>query len=147
MVERENTKSSIADVLLVVSKHLGLIIISAIIGVIYTVVYLNITHEPEYTSTCTVYVPADEYGSSRSDLGVLATQFGITSRKSAGTDITSFLTILFDGEGWMVQRKQHTSSRHLCPTAESKRITPLWILRQSRAVGMSTSTSRLGWIP
>lgn len=89
MTESIKSRSSIADILLVISRHIGLILVFALICALLTILYVNSTHKSEYTSIATLYVPSDEYGGGRSDLGTLASQFGITSRSSSGSDISS----------------------------------------------------------
>ena len=84
-----NPKSSLADILLVIAKHLNLILIITIISVILTVVYVNKKYRPEYISTTKMFIPTTQGGASRSDLGIIASQFGLTTKGAAGFDISS----------------------------------------------------------
>jgi len=90
MTENNNVKSSLADILLVLSKHLALIILLTTIGVIFTYFYVNSNWEPEYISTTQLFVPPEE-GSQGSDISKIANQFGLVTSRGASSnmDITS----------------------------------------------------------
>lgn len=88
-ISRNSDKSSLADIILVISKHLNLILILTIVSVIITIVYINNKYIPEYISTTKMFVPTTQGGGTRSDLGKLASQFGLTTKGTGGFDISS----------------------------------------------------------
>ena len=54
-MDDNNTKSSLADILLVIAKHIKLILLFTIIGVLVTFIYIKKEFEPEYTSTSVIF--------------------------------------------------------------------------------------------
>lgn len=83
-------KSSLADILLILSKHLGILTLLFILGYAFTYIYIDMKWEPEYISTSQLFIPSDE-GSQGSDLSKIANQFGLVTSSSSGgnMDITS----------------------------------------------------------
>lgn len=103
-----NPKSSLADIIVVIAKHLNMIFVLTIISATLTFVYVKINYVPEYISTTKMFVSGE--GGGRTDLGKLASQFGLTTQGTAGFDISStslypeivssrtFAGIMFDKE-------------------------------------------------
>ena len=92
MAEKNKTnynipKSSLADIILVISKHLNLIVVLTIIALVLTFLHVRRTYIPEYISTSKMFVTGE--GGGRTDLGKLASQFGLTTQGSSGFDISS----------------------------------------------------------
>lgn len=88
-MNQNSDKSSLADIILVIAKHLNLILFITIISVILTIVYVNKKYRPEYISTTKMFIPTTQGGGSRYDLGKIASQFGLTTKGTAGFDISS----------------------------------------------------------
>jgi uncharacterized protein involved in exopolysaccharide biosynthesis len=87
ITDLSNQKSSLADIILVIAKHINLILIITIISVIITAIYINKNYIPKYVSTTKMFIPT---AGTQSDLGMLASQFGIaTQGTAAGSDISS----------------------------------------------------------
>jgi len=82
-----NPKSSLADIILVIAKHINLILIITIISVILTAIYTNKNYKPKYVSTTKMFIPAAQ--SAQSGLYKIATQFGLSNQGTAGADISS----------------------------------------------------------
>lgn len=82
-----NPKSSLADIILVISKHLNLIVVLTIIALVLTFLHVRRTYIPEYISISKMFVAGE--GGGRTDLGKLASQFGLTTQSSSGFDISS----------------------------------------------------------
>ena len=103
-----NPKSSLADIILVIAKHLNLILVMTIITTLLTIIYVTKTYVPLYTSTTKMFVPGE--GGGRSALSKVASQFGLATKGTAGFDISSsslypdiarshtFAEIMFDKE-------------------------------------------------
>lgn len=87
MTEKPNSKSSIADIFLVIARHYKMIFIITVLAVLTTIIFLKIEFEPEYTSSSTIFVPKDNY--SPSGLGSIASQFGVNLGSGSGNDISS----------------------------------------------------------
>ena len=87
ITDHSNPKSSLADIILVIAKHLNLILIITIVSVVLTVIYVNNNYIPEYISTTKMFIPANE--GNQSSLGIIANQFGLTNQGTAGSDISS----------------------------------------------------------
>ncbi len=82
-----NPKSSLADIILVIAKHLKLILMLTIIAVVLTVIYVKQTYVPKYISSCKMFI--NEEGGGRTDLSKLASQFGLATQGTGGIDISS----------------------------------------------------------
>ena len=87
ITDPSNPKSSLADIILVIAKHLNLILIITTISVVLTVIYVNNNYIPEYISTTKMFIPANE--GNQSSLGIVANQFGLTNQGTPGFDISS----------------------------------------------------------
>ncbi len=111
-----NPKSSLADIILVISKHFNFIFILTGISVILTIVYIQATYTPEYISTTKMFVSGE--GGGRTDLSKIASQFGLTTQGTTGFDISStslypdivssrtFAGIMFDKEFYTEKYKK-----------------------------------------
>ena len=55
----DNPKSSLADIILVISKHLNLIIVLTILALLLTFLYVRRTYIPEYISTSKMFVTGE----------------------------------------------------------------------------------------
>ncbi len=88
-IEQNSNKSSLADIILVIAKHLNLILILTILSIIVTAIYINKKYIPEYVSTTKMFIPNSEGEGNRFDLGKLAGQFGLTTQGTSGFDISS----------------------------------------------------------
>ena len=86
-IDQNSNNSSLADIILVVAKHLNLILILTIIAALLTIVQINRTYIPEYVSTSKMFIAAEGGGSS--DIGSLARQLGLTTQSNNGFDISS----------------------------------------------------------
>jgi len=85
--ELNSPKSSLADIILVIAKHLNLILVLTILTTVLTIVYVKRTYIPEYISITKMFVPGE--GGGRTELGKVASQFGLTMQGTAGFDISS----------------------------------------------------------
>ena len=100
--------SSLADIIMVIAKHLNLIIVLTVITTILTFINVKKTYKPEYISTTKMFVKGE--GAGRTELGKIASQFGLTAQGTAGYDLSStslypdivssrtFAGIMFDKE-------------------------------------------------
>ena len=86
-LEQNSNKSSLADIILVIAKHVNIILIITILSVIITIIYVNKNYRPKYVSTTKMFIPAAQ--SAQSGLYKIATQFGLSSQGTAGADISS----------------------------------------------------------
>jgi len=82
-----NPKSSLADIILVIAKHLNLIFVLTILAVLFTIIHVNKTYIPEYISTAKMFVTGE--GGGRTDLSKLASQFGLSTQGTTEFDISS----------------------------------------------------------
>ncbi len=82
-----NPKSSLADIILVIAKHLKFILSITILAVIMTIIYVRYDFKPEYTSSSVLFIPTENY--SGSAFSGLASQFGFNTRANASFDISS----------------------------------------------------------
>ena len=57
--KNDNPKSSLADIILVIAKHLLMIVLVTFVAVIITIEHVNRDFKPEYTSTAKVFLPAE----------------------------------------------------------------------------------------
>jgi len=89
MTEKDNTKSSIADILLVISKNILLILSITLLTTLIVAVYINYKWEPEYTSESKIFIPTKN--SNASELHKLANQFGFGASAYGDLDISSSL--------------------------------------------------------
>lgn len=80
-------KSSLADIILVIAKHLNLILVLTIITTVFTIIYANKTYVPRYTSFTKMFVPGE--GGGRTQLSKIAGQFGLVTRGTSGFDLSS----------------------------------------------------------
>ena len=85
--QNDIARSSIADILLVIAKHLKMIIITVIIMVITVFIYVEKNYKPEYVSTAKIFIPSSNY--SGSQLARLANQFGISTGGGSQLEISS----------------------------------------------------------
>lgn len=83
----DSPKSSLADIILVIAKHLLMIVLFTIVAVIITIVHVNRNFKPEYTSTAKVFLPAD--GGRSSGIENLVRNFGLASGATSNLDISS----------------------------------------------------------
>jgi uncharacterized protein involved in exopolysaccharide biosynthesis len=83
----EIARSSIADILLVIAKHLKMIILMTIIMVFVVFYFVQKNYIPEYISSAKIFVPASNF--SGSQLARLANQFGISTGGGSQLDISS----------------------------------------------------------
>ena len=51
-----NQKSSLADIILIIAKHIKFILLITIIAVIVTILYVRLEFEPEYTSSSVLFI-------------------------------------------------------------------------------------------
>lgn len=84
-----NPKSSLADIVLVIAKHVKLILILTIVSVIITVIYVNKNYIPEYISTTKIFIPAADGGGTGFNIGGFAAQFGFGGQRTTGFDMSS----------------------------------------------------------
>lgn len=82
-----NPKSSLADIILIIVKHLKLIILITILALIITIVYVHNEFEPEYVSSSVLLIPIEN--NSGSALANFASQFGINTGAGINFDISS----------------------------------------------------------
>ena len=106
--EYNGPQSSLADIILVIAKHINLILLLTVITTVLTIVYVTKTHVPIYTSTTKMFIPGE--GGGRTALSKVASQFGLQTRGTAGFDLSSsslypdiasshtFAEIMFDKE-------------------------------------------------
>ncbi len=87
IAEYTSPKSSLADILLVIAKHLKLILLTTILAVFITIIYVRHNFQPEYTSSSVLFIPPENY--SGSALSSIASQFGINTRSNINFDISS----------------------------------------------------------
>ncbi len=82
-----NQRSSLADIILVIAKHIKFILLLTVIAVIVTILYVHSEYEPEYTSSSVLFIPAENY--SGSAFSNIARQFGINTGANTNVDISS----------------------------------------------------------
>ncbi|MCJ7802090.1 MAG: hypothetical protein MUP82_07010 [Candidatus Marinimicrobia bacterium] len=82
-----NPKSSLADIILVIAKHLILILILTFVSVIIAAIYVNMNYIPKYVSTTKLFIP-DE-GGGRYELGRIASRLGLQTQGTMGFDLGS----------------------------------------------------------
>jgi len=82
-----NPKSSLADIILVIAKHLKLIFALTIISVVLTFIYVRETYIPQYISTTKMFI--NDEGGGRTDLSKIASQFGLATQGTGGFDLSS----------------------------------------------------------
>lgn len=87
ITDYNNPKSSLADIILVMAKHLKFILSITILAVIMTIIYIRYDFKPEYTSSSVLFIPTENY--SGSAFSGLASQFGFNTRANASFDISS----------------------------------------------------------
>jgi len=85
--EHNSPKSSLADIILVIAKHLNLILVMTVITTVLTAIYVNKIYVPKYMSTTKMFIPNE--GENESDFSKIAVQFGIRNRVASGFDISS----------------------------------------------------------
>lgn len=85
--QHEIARSSIADIILVIAKHLKMIIIIIIIMTVSIFVYVQKNYIPEYVSSAKIFIPASNY--SGSSLARLANRFGISTGGQSQLEISS----------------------------------------------------------
>jgi uncharacterized protein involved in exopolysaccharide biosynthesis len=86
--ELDIARSSLADILLVIAKHLKMIFIFTVLMIIVSIYFVNKDYIPEYESEATIFVPSSNL--SGSQIARLASQFGITTGGSdSNLDISS----------------------------------------------------------
>ncbi len=83
----DNPKSSLADIILVIAKHLLMIVLFTFVAVIITIVHVNRDFKPEYTSTAKVFLPSE--GGKSSGIENLVRNFGLASGATSNFDISS----------------------------------------------------------
>jgi len=81
------SKSSLADIILVIAKHIKLVLLATIIAVIITFIYVRYEFIPKYTSSSILFIPSDNNSSSA--FTNIANQFGINTRANRNIDISS----------------------------------------------------------
>lgn len=86
-IEQNSNKSSLADIILVMAKHINLILIITIMSVIITAIHTSKTYKPKYISETKMYIPSTK--SEQSSLSQIANQFGFSNQGAAGSDISS----------------------------------------------------------
>jgi len=86
-LEQNSNRSSLADIILVISKHLNLILILTLLSVIITAINVNKNYRPKYVSTTKMFIPFSE--NAQSGLSQIANQFGFSSQGATGSDISS----------------------------------------------------------
>lgn len=86
-LEQNNNKSSLADIILIISKHIILILILTILSTIITIIYVNKQYVPKYVSTATMFL-ADNQGAN-SGMSKIANQFGFSAQSASMIDISS----------------------------------------------------------
>ena len=86
-LEQNPNRSSLADIILVIAKHINLILIITIISVIITAIYTNKNYRSKYVSETKMFIPSTE--SAQSGLYKIANQFGLSNQGAAGSDISS----------------------------------------------------------
>ena len=87
ITDYNNPKSSLADIILVIAKHLILILILTFVSVIIAAIYTNKTYKPKYVSTAKLFIP-DE-GGGRYELGRIASRLGLQTQGTMGFDLGS----------------------------------------------------------
>jgi len=86
-LEQNSNRSSLADIILVMSKHINIILVITIISVVITIVFTNKNYKPKYVSTTKMFIPSTE--TAQSGLYKIANQFGLSNQGTAGADISS----------------------------------------------------------
>lgn len=87
-IELDIARSSMADILLVLAKHLKMIFIVTILMILVSIYLVNRNYIPEYESEAKIFIPSSNF--SGSQLARLANQFGITTGSSdSNLDISS----------------------------------------------------------
>jgi capsular polysaccharide biosynthesis protein len=72
--DHNNSISSLADIILVIAKHLKLILLITILVVIITIVYVHNEFEPEYVSSSVLLIPIENNsGSALSNFAIICT--------------------------------------------------------------------------
>lgn len=89
MTENNNSRSSLADIILVISKNILLIFGLTFLVTVLVIVYANYNYEPEYTSESKIFIPTSN--SNSSELHRLANQFGFGASAYGNLDISSSL--------------------------------------------------------
>ena len=87
ITDYNNPKSSLADIILIIAKHLNLILMMTVITTVLTIVYVNKKYVPKYMSSTKMFIPNE--GANESDFSKIARQFGITNQASSVFDISS----------------------------------------------------------
>ena len=85
IINYKNPKSSLADIILVIAKHLKLIILMTFLAFIVTAIYIHINFKPKYVSDSVLFIPSDSY--SNSAFTSIAGKFGFNPM--ADVDISS----------------------------------------------------------
>jgi len=85
----DNQKSSLADIILIISKHLSLILVLTLITTGINIFYVFKTYEPKYISTTKMFIPGE--GGGVGEFTKLASQFGFGTQGAGqlGFDISS----------------------------------------------------------
>ena len=82
-----NSISSLADIILVIAKHLKLILLITILALFITIIRIHNKFEPKYVSSSVLLIPIEN--NSGSALSNFARQFGINTGSSINFDISS----------------------------------------------------------
>lgn len=86
-IDQNSTKSSLADIILIISKHLNLILILTILSVIVTTIHVNKNYIPKYVSTAKMFIA--DYQGANSGISNIASQFGFSAQGANMVDISS----------------------------------------------------------
>lgn len=86
-MNNQTTTSSLADIILVIAKHIKFILLLVVLSVALTYVYLKGEFEAEYTSSSVIFIPSNN--AAASGLSSIASQFGVNLSSGSGFDISS----------------------------------------------------------
>lgn len=87
ITDYNNTRSSLADIILIIAKYLKFILLITILAVIITIIYIRNDFKPKYTSSSVLFIPSENY--SGSPFSSIANQFGFNTRANTNLDISS----------------------------------------------------------
>jgi len=86
-MNKNTSISSLADIILVTTKHLGKILILVLLFILLTIIYINKNYVPEYTSSSKIFIPTEN--SNASQLHNIVNKFGLGSDVYGDQDISS----------------------------------------------------------
>jgi uncharacterized protein involved in exopolysaccharide biosynthesis len=87
IINSNNSRSSLADIILLISKHFKFILIITILAVFITFIHVRNNFKPKYTSSSVLFIPSENY--SGSAFSRIANQFGVNTGGGTNVDISS----------------------------------------------------------